>query len=254
MAMPRATRARDRAVGRGRHDNTVRQRAGGPAGACPPDSSLRLPRKRRARQESQPRSRLRFGLLVTAFAPEARLLITPRRTTDSRRCAAQGPTHREISVAASEPDLQRAHFRLPGSARVARRELSAHTTVLILSGELDHPVRSLLVEQLGRARDAAALVIDLTGCEFLDSTIIRTLLAAKDASQTSSVVVVIPPEGSIVYRTLSLVRIGDFFSTYSHLEDAIAAAEPLAVRAQSSRTSHGRAPEGSSTNGRPGWL
>jgi anti-anti-sigma regulatory factor len=51
---------------------------------------------------------------------------------------------------------------------VLLRELSGHTTVVVVTGEHDLHTRGLLEEQLRRARAAAALVIDLTGCAFLD--------------------------------------------------------------------------------------
>jgi hypothetical protein len=40
------------------------------------------------------------------------------------------------------------------------------------------------------------------------------------------VLLVVPVEGSVAYRALNLVQIGQFFPTYDRLEDALAAAEP----------------------------
>jgi anti-anti-sigma factor len=109
---------------------------------------------------------------------------------------------------------------------VLLQELSGHTTVVVVNGEHDLHTRGLLEVQLRRARAAAALVIDLTDCTFLDSTIIRSLLAAKRSWLPRRVLLVVPAEGSVAYRALTLVRIDQFFPTYDRLEDALAAAEP----------------------------
>ena len=70
------------------------------------------------------------------------------------------------------------------------------------------------------------IVIDLTPCCFLDSTIIRALLRAKESVLPHRVMLVLPPSGSVVYRALHLVGIQHFLPTYTALEEALRAAEP----------------------------
>jgi anti-anti-sigma regulatory factor len=106
------------------------------------------------------------------------------------------------------------------------RELSGHTTVVTIAGEHDFRTHRYLERQLLRARSAEAVVIDLSPCTFLDSTIMRTLLAAGASSLPRRVLLVLPTDGSIAFRALNLVRIDEFFPTHARLEDALTAAGP----------------------------
>ena len=78
-------------------------------------------------------------------------------------------------------------------------------------------------EQLHRARFAATVIIDLTDCTFLDSTIISTLLRARLDLLSPRIELVLPPAGSISYRALHLAGVPTFFVTYASLEQAVSA-------------------------------
>jgi anti-anti-sigma factor len=113
-----------------------------------------------------------------------------------------------------------------GKPRVLVHEVSRHTTVVVLLGEHDLHTSEIVKEQLARARITAAIVVDLTRCAFLDSTIIGDLLAAKNAWPPRRVLLVMPPARSIVSRALNLVRIDQIIPTYPRLKDALMAAQP----------------------------
>jgi anti-anti-sigma factor len=95
-----------------------------------------------------------------------------------------------------------------------------------LFGEHDLSTHARVVSELERARLASVIVIDLTPCTFLDSTVIRALLRSKESVLPRSVVLVLPPNGSVVSRALRLVGIQHLLPSYAALEDALRAAEP----------------------------
>jgi anti-anti-sigma regulatory factor len=109
--------------------------------------------------------------------------------------------------------------------RVELRELSEQTTVVAAVGDQDLSVKRRLLEQLERARTAPTLIIDLTHCTFVDSTIIATLQAQRPAGPKHRVEVVLPASGSNAGRALQLVALSDQLPTHRTLEDALASVE-----------------------------
>jgi anti-anti-sigma factor len=102
--------------------------------------------------------------------------------------------------------------------RIELREVSGHTTIVALSGEHDLFTRHQLEQKLEMAQIAALVIVDLTVCTFLDSTIIESLLKARHRMRVE---IVMPALGSIADRALRITGAPDFFTTYSSLGEAL---------------------------------
>jgi anti-anti-sigma factor len=103
-------------------------------------------------------------------------------------------------------------------SRVELREVSGHTTIVALIGEHDLFSRQQIGEELERARLAATVIVDLTHCTFMDSTIIESLLNARHRIHVE---LAMPPRGSIVDRALEITGSTELFATHESLEEAL---------------------------------
>ncbi len=101
--------------------------------------------------------------------------------------------------------------------------------MLAVSGEHDLSTAPNLVRALEQAFEAGGpIVVDLTEVGFMDSAILKALLAAREralARQEGSFAVVAPP-GSFASRVLALV-VGTVIPTYPNPTDAAAAVAPV---------------------------
>jgi anti-anti-sigma factor len=63
------------------------------------------------------------------------------------------------------------------------------------------------------------VLVDLSECTFVDSTVIGALIAASQELQREghTLALVVPPENADVARTLEIVRIGDLLSIHPQL-------------------------------------
>jgi anti-anti-sigma factor len=100
---------------------------------------------------------------------------------------------------------------------------------------------------LGQALHLAAaqrrnVLVDLTRCDFIDSTVVSLLLAAhvEVSSDGGEFAVVIPPPPSPVARTAKIMGLAEMFPTYSSREDAEARTEHV-VRIRDLRARFGDA-------------
>ncbi len=100
--------------------------------------------------------------------------------------------------------------------------------MLAVSGEHDLSTAPNLVGALEQAFEAGGpVVVDLTEVGFMDSAILKALLAAREralARQEGSFAMVAPP-GSFASRVLALV-VGTVIPTYPNPTDAAAAVAP----------------------------
>jgi anti-anti-sigma regulatory factor len=110
--------------------------------------------------------------------------------------------------------------------RVELREISGHTTVVALIGEHDLSTKARLLEQFARARMAPIVIVDLTPCTFIDSTIVAALLAFRRSRPRQRVELVLPPRDSDAHRALYLLATPALLPTYETLEGALAEAQP----------------------------
>ena len=107
-----------------------------------------------------------------------------------------------------------------GEGLVVTTEEIADLAVVRVDGELDIATAPALVEALERLveRDDRRIVVDLTGCGFLDSRGSRALaLTARDADGPQ-IGVVCPPENRAVRRVLELVGIADLLKVHDTLD------------------------------------
>jgi anti-anti-sigma regulatory factor len=93
-------------------------------------------------------------------------------------------------------------------------------------GEHDLSTKARLVEQFERARMASIVIVDLTACTFIDSTIIAAILAQRLARPRQRVEIVLPPAGSEPHRALHIGAMPELIATYPTLERALARVQP----------------------------
>jgi anti-sigma B factor antagonist len=90
-------------------------------------------------------------------------------------------------------------------------------TIVKVDGELDLGTAPKLAEELESATSGGnRVVLDLTGCDFIDSSGLRTLLSARAASETgggSLAIVVADPNLLRVFEVASLDQVLEIHST-----------------------------------------
>ena len=112
----------------------------------------------------------------------------------------------------------------PSRPAVDLEILPAWGAVVTLRGEHDLSTVAELDNALARALQQARVLVDLSRCEFIDSTIIKSLLAAS-AQQLDSggrFELVIPPEARQVERLAQLIRLHEVMPIHSSREAGIA--------------------------------
>ena len=97
----------------------------------------------------------------------------------------------------------------------------ADEPLLHVRGELDLYTTPRLQQALAEVFDGGAkrVTLDLTACEFLDSTALNALLAAE---QTFGPVSIVTPDRTI-RKVLEMMGLDDLFSIYSTLDEALQA-------------------------------
>lgn len=110
-----------------------------------------------------------------------------------------------------------------GHARIDVRAVADDTIVLTLGGEHDLFTKLRLLEALADVGEEPNVIIDLTPCEFIDSSIIGALAAASQADSPASqhLALVAPEDDGPVWRTLQLAGGLQLFPIHETLEDAM---------------------------------
>jgi anti-sigma B factor antagonist len=97
--------------------------------------------------------------------------------------------------------------------------------IVSLRGEHDLSTQPMLTERLrGLVRTGDGLVVDLTHVEFIDSTVIGALLGAYEeagGAQAHRFAILVPRNGAVANRVVSLVGLDRVIPTVGHLETAI---------------------------------
>jgi len=96
--------------------------------------------------------------------------------------------------------------------------------VLSLIGDHDLATRPSLVAELAALAPEAAVVIDLTRCTFVDSTVIGAILNTRQPERPR-VSLVLPPDTSYVVRALSVLGVRDLLPVHPTVEAALEALE-----------------------------
>jgi anti-anti-sigma factor len=107
----------------------------------------------------------------------------------------------------------------PGGARIDLHAVADDTIVVTLSGEHDLSTQARLLEALSDAREEPKVIVDLTPCEFLDSTIIRVLVRARQGRTQQ--VAIVAPGGGYVQRILQLAGGDELLPVHGSFEDAL---------------------------------
>ena len=90
-----------------------------------------------------------------------------------------------------------------------------------LRDECDLATREQISRAFEEARDSAGVLVDLSGCTFLDSTVIALLVSAQQEVATrGGRMQVVLPDGSGVERIISLMRLHEVFSIHATIEEA----------------------------------
>ena len=96
--------------------------------------------------------------------------------------------------------------------------------IVSLRGEHDLADRQALAETLARAGEGRNLLVDLSDCTFLDSTVLGLLLATslEREAEGARLGLVIPPEAEIVFRITRVAGVSSFMPIYASREAGIA--------------------------------
>ena len=94
--------------------------------------------------------------------------------------------------------------------------------VLILTGDHDLTTKPMLVAELAGVAPETAVIIDLTACTFIDSSVIGTILGARRPDRPR-VSLVLPADASYVTRALSVIGVRDLLPVHPSVAAALAA-------------------------------
>ncbi len=81
-----------------------------------------------------------------------------------------------------------------------------------------------MIDAFARASEQPYVVVDLSLCTFVDSSVLGALVALHGIG-LSSISLVVPDAQRIVRRTFELAGMAEFFPIYDSLEQAIAATD-----------------------------
>jgi anti-anti-sigma factor len=125
------------------------------------------------------------------------------------------------------------------AARIDLSALADDAILVTLTGEHDLATTERLLEALADAREHPNLIIDLTPCTFVDSSVIRVLARACDADApgTQRVAIALPNAGGIVDRAFALLSLREVITLYQTVEEALKGLGDAAANGRASRGS-----------------
>ena len=100
---------------------------------------------------------------------------------------------------------------------------SARIAVVSLVGEHDLSTKSSMLDALASAASQPCVVVDLSRCTFVDSSFIGVLVALY-GTKICTIRLVVPVTQRVVWRTLELAQMDQFFAIHDSLEQAVVAA------------------------------
>jgi anti-anti-sigma factor len=95
-------------------------------------------------------------------------------------------------------------------------------TVVHVIGDLDLATAPSLEDAVGDVEATSDIVLDLTGCSFLDSSGMRVLVGIRQRSAPDARVDLVASDAGVV-RALQIARLDTMFSVHASLEDALEA-------------------------------
>jgi anti-sigma B factor antagonist len=97
-------------------------------------------------------------------------------------------------------------------------------SVIAVRGEVDLHTAPKVQSAIERAADKdGAVVVDMAGVEFMDSTALSALVRAKDALQEQGISLRLAAPSKPVERIFSITGFRDYFDIFPSLEAALAA-------------------------------
>jgi anti-anti-sigma factor len=150
------------------------------------------------------------------ITPGTKLGHVPR----SREGVRRPPAIRELTAMSHRPSVE-------------MTIISERTAVLTMFGEHDLSTRDQVLEALGCAQQWTNVLVDLTPCEFLDSSVIGVLFTAQHAPEAACerFALILPDVAGLVDRTIDLMGVRDLIPTHTSIEDALRSLdEPEPIR------------------------
>jgi anti-anti-sigma factor len=117
----------------------------------------------------------------------------------------------------------------PPPSRVELSSAARHVAVVALIGEHDLAGCETVRTALARAAIRAPhVLVDLTACDFIDSTVISMLLHTETVVTRDGgrLVVALPGEHSSVTRMAELIKLAQRIPTYASVDAALSSLEP----------------------------
>jgi len=111
----------------------------------------------------------------------------------------------------------------PGELRITRMDLDDGRCVVTVAGEMDKQTAPRLVkslEQVGSS-DAPAIIVDLTGCSFIDSSGLGALVGARKLFRASGRQLVLVASGRQILGAFELTGLDSLFKIYPSLATAL---------------------------------
>jgi anti-anti-sigma factor len=116
-------------------------------------------------------------------------------------------------------------FDMPGDGTNSAdlRVISELTAVTTLSGEHELVTKHLLLEALAQAAPCPNVVIDLTPCSFLDSSILGVFFATHNAQRPGRerLALVLPERSDAVNTAIDLTGVRELVPVHETLDDAL---------------------------------
>jgi anti-sigma B factor antagonist len=125
-----------------------------------------------------------------------------------------------------EPGATGGELSEPGTVTVAHP--APGLAVVSVRGEHDLSTQRTLTEAFETAGARSNLVVDLSDCTFMDSTVIGALLTSARAAHERDELfaVVIPPERANLGRLAEMTRLAEVFPVHTSLAAALVALAP----------------------------
>ncbi len=124
-------------------------------------------------------------------------------------------------------------MHVSSSSSVVVRSLRGRAIVVELNGDHDLSTKSQVRAALAGLDATRRIVIDLTRCTFVDSTVIAAILTSCSANppgEQHRISLVTPPDTSYVNRALTVLGVRDLVAVHDSLDQALAAGERAAIR------------------------
>jgi anti-anti-sigma factor len=125
---------------------------------------------------------------------------------------------------ADERPSVRPHGELPTRGRIAVEHHAPGLAIVVMRGEHDISTRPAVAAALARASRHSDVIVDLSECSLIDSTVIGLLITSAKALQArgEQLVLAVPPEPTLAARVVAMTRLAEVFPVYASRADAIA--------------------------------